>query len=327
MQKLCTIDETKELIKADKILLLAGTPENLNALPEGRWIGGSIPYFMAPGGGIMETKMIFVTEIPGIHKGKLMTYGEDTIQNIYSDAPENGISFVIIPGGSPIHLNFALNASKYDDFAAKPLTGWISGVHVDKIGVENPVVIFGANKKVLENKAVVFHAELPENTYADINIINIFQQGDGDTITFEEDGFSAQTALINGEKQNFADYVNSNGIDTKLPLVANYAGAMINTSFQGIDEDTKTVNFYAPVFQGIEYRIAAPVSDYIEEFKKVLSEQQPENVVFSCNCILNYLYAELEGKETGSIHGPITFGEIAFQLLNQTLTYVTINKV
>ena len=41
--------------------------------------------------------------------------------------------------------------------------------------------------------------------------------------------------------------------------------------------------------------------------------------LFSCNCILNYLYGGLEGKHTGSVYGPITFGEIAHLLLNQTL--------
>ena len=49
-----------------------------------------------------------------------------------------------------------------------------------------------------------------------------------------------------------------------------------------------------------------------------------DGVVFSCNCILNYLYSELEGKKTGSFVGPITFGEVAYQLLNQTLVYLKI---
>jgi hypothetical protein len=38
---------------------------------------------------------------------------------------------------------------------------------------------------------------------------------------------------------------------------------------------------------------------------------------------LNYLYANLEGKKTGHIVGPMTFGEIAYMLLNQTLVYLT----
>jgi hypothetical protein len=39
------------------------------------------------------------------------------------------------------------------------------------------------------------------------------------------------------------------------------------------------------------------------------------------------LYSELEGKKTASIIGPITFGEIAYQLLNQTLVYAEIQDL
>ena len=33
---------------------------------------------------------------------------------------------------------------------------------------------------------------------------------------------------------------------------------------------------------------------------------------------------KLEGKKTGAFTGPITFGEIAYQLLNQTLVYLEV---
>jgi len=52
-----------------------------------------------------------------------------------------------------------------------------------------------------------------------------------------------------------------------------------------------------------------------------------DNVVFSCNCILNYLYSELEGRKTDPFVGPITFGEIAYQLLNQTLVYMEVHDI
>lgn len=48
---------------------------------------------------------------------------------------------------------------------------------------------------------------------------------------------------------------------------------------------------------------------------------------FSCNCILNFLYSELEGKRTGELIGPVTFGEVAYQLLNQTLVYLQIEDI
>jgi hypothetical protein len=68
------------------------------------------------------------------------------------------------------------------------------------------------------------------------------------------------------------------------------------------------------------------VADYVKSFAASMPAGSV-NTAFSCNCILNYLYADLEGKKTGSITGPITFGEIAYQLLNQTLTYLEILEV
>lgn len=47
--------------------------------------------------------------------------------------------------------------------------------------------------------------------------------------------------------------------------------------------------------------------------------------MFSCNCTLNFLYSELEGKRTGQLVGPVAFGEIAYQGLNQTLVYLQID--
>jgi hypothetical protein len=126
--------------------------------------------------------------------------------------------------------------------------------------------------------------------------------------------------------RNLAEYLVEKKIDTRLPLVANYSGAMINTSFQDVDKTRKKVSFYAPVFRGVEYKVAAPVADYVTAFESHLPRSASDTIAFSCNCILNYLYSNLEGKRTGNVTGPITFGEIAYQLLNQTLAYVTVQK-
>jgi len=47
-------------------------------------------------------------------------------------------------------------------------------------------------------------------------------------------------------------------------------------------------------------------------------------VAFSCNCILNFLYGELAGRSISPLHGPVTFGEIAHQLLNQTMVVLRV---
>jgi len=97
-------------------------------------------------------------------------------------------------------------------------------------------------------------------------IVNLFTQGKGDGITFDSKGFSIKDCRINGTGRNFAEYLLEDKIDTRLPLVADYHGTMVNVSFQKINEDKKTVDLYAPVFPGIKYKIASPVTNYVKEF-------------------------------------------------------------
>ena len=328
MQRMYGLNDVKEMIDEGKKLILAGEEDLLKQLPAGHWIGGTIPYFMSENGGELNTEKIFVNELPGyVKKVKIGTYSENTISNIYKDALPNGLSIVIIPASSPIHLSFAMNAPTYDQFAMTPLIGWISGINLNDADKSSAKVFFGEKNKVMDNGVVVMHMELPESKYAEIDIVNIFKQGEGDVITFDTTSFSVTDAYINGEKTNFAEYIKNNNIDTRLPLVASYSGAMINISFQAVNEEEKKVDFYAPVFKDIEYKLAVPVGDYVKEFTAKMPKDHVENIFFSCNCILNYLYSELEGKSTGGVTGPITFGEIAYQLVNQTLVYVTIGDL
>jgi hypothetical protein len=157
-----------------------------------------------------------------------------------------------------------------------------------------------------------------------LDIINPFRPGTGDTIVFESEGFtSSGDCRIAGEPANLARYIRENAINTKLPLIADYNGALINVSIQSVDHETGTVKFYAPVFSGVAYRFAEPIADYVEAFDSA-GQTGADGLVFSCNCILNYLYAELEGERTGNFTGPVTFGEIAYMLLNQTVVYLKI---
>ncbi len=324
---LLTFEEVVKLISQNKPLALAGDEETLKQLPNGNWIAGTIPYFMSEEGGITTRDRIFVNQLPDyIKEVKIVNYNLDTISNVFSDAPANGFSLIIIPASSDIHLSFALNAPMFPDFATRPLIGWISGVHLDDLGSISAKVVNGEIGEVSEEQVVVMHITLSENKFADIGIVNIFSQGKGDTIEFLEDSFIQTDALINGEKRNLAEYIAENKIDIKLPLVADYLGAMINVSFQKVDEEEKKVHFYAPLFKGQKYRQAEDLGDYVSAFTKQMPKEA-KDIVFSCNCILNYLYSELEGKKTGDIIGPITFGEIAYQLLNQTLAYLTVQNI
>lgn len=328
MSKLMTVEETKALIAKGGPLALAGDEALLKQLPKGNWIAGSIPYFMAEQGGIITQEKIDVTVLPdSVASATVKVYTDDTLPQVYKDIPEHGFGIIIIPAFSSTHLAFALNAPNYAGFPTRPLLGWISGIHLKDLGKVTPKIMDGTTGKLSETGAVVLLCSLPKGKAADVSIINIFRQGSGDTITFPSDGFSVTDCYVNGEKKNFAAYVTEKKLDTQLPMVADYNGAMINVSFQNVDAEKGKVDFYAPVFGGVRYRYAAPFDNYVKEFTARIPNDDPGQVAFSCNCICNFLYSELEGKKTGHFTGPITFGEIAYQLVNQTLSYLTINDV
>jgi hypothetical protein len=320
--------EVKSKITRGERLLLAGDESLLKLLPAGNWIGGSIPYFMTEEGGLTTRHKIYVTELPfPVEDTVIKVYDAKTLESVYTDAAQNGFSVIIMPGSSRTHLEFALHSPQYKDFGHSPLIGWIAGVHLDDLEKTAPKVFYGPTQTMLEDGAVVMHAALSPKHVAEINYVNIFEQGNGDTITFLQDGFSSSEAYINGVKMNYADYITRNNLDMRLPLVADYFGARVNVSFQSVDPVKHEVRFYAPVFAGVSYKHAKPLQDYVKQFTAMLPIHLSKHPTFSCNCVLNYMYSELEGKRTGKITGPTTFGEVVYQLLNQTVAYLTITEV
>ena len=327
-QLMFTVNEIKEKIVGGEKLLLAGDEQLLEQLPAGNWIGGTIPYFMTEKGGEFTQERIYATELPAyVSDISIKLYDETNLSQIYTDTPENGLSLIILPANSKTHLAFALNAPNYPGFATRPLIGWISGVKLADMDKVAPKVFNGLTRQTLENEAVVMHVTLPADKIAEIDILNIFEQGDGDILTFPTDGFSVSEVFVNGKSRDFSDYLTEIHANTKLPLVADYCGALINISFLSVDTVGKQVKFYAPVFKGVRYKLARPVDDYVVRFTAQIPNTVSGEMAFSCNCILNYLYSDLEGKKTGNITGPITFGEIAYQLLNQTMVQVSISDI
>ena len=324
---LLTVSEVENAIRGGEGLLLAGEESLLRRLPQGNWIGGTIPYFMTSQGGVIDRDRVFVNELPfGLQFRGARRYGPNEIHRVYADLPADGFGVAILPASSPVHLAFAVGAPSYDQFAVRPLVGWVSGVHLDDLGAKPPKVFDGTTGEALGEQCVVMHVGLPAGKVAELGVLNIFKQGNGPSITFPTTGFSAKDVFIDGKRENLAAYIKKNGIDTRMPLVADYCGTAINVSYQAVDDVNGEVFFYAPVFAGMPYRQAAPVGDYVTEFTSNLPKQLEQRIAFSCNCILNFLFCNLEGKKTGNISCPITFGEIAYQLLNQTLAYVTIDS-
>lgn len=324
---LMSVEEASVLLRSGGCYAVAAEEALLRRLPRGLWIGGSIPYFVGQDGGRTTRDHVFVTTLPiaaGLEP-QLRWYDAAELPRVCTDAPDNGFSLVIVPAFSDLHSQFAREAPQYEDMYLKPLLGWIAGIHLDDLGSRSPVVVHGVTGEVDGARALVMHVPLAPAQVARLDIVNLFEQGDGDRIRFTESGFHARDCLVNGRPVNLADYLKAKAIDTRLPLVADYSGAMINVSFKAVDEADRRVDFYAPVFDDTEYRLARPVADYGAALAAALPHDAA-HTAWSCNCILNYLYSELEGKRTGPITGPMTFGEIAYQLLNQTMVVLSIDE-
>lgn len=302
-------------------LLLAAEEEILSSLPAGNWIGGTTPYFMAESGGTVSRDAVFVTPVPPelLHP-EIMVYDTRTLPRICIDTPENGVTFLILPNASEVHLEFAQKAPDYDQMFFRPLMGWISGVHLDDLAWKSAMVFDGRTVTAHADKGVALHGTIAPAKKASLGIVNLFRQGRGDVLTFPEVGFHATDCLVNGRPRNFAAYLVEEKIDTRIPLVEGGTGS--NVSIQSVDPAHGKVGFYAPVFPELEYRLAEPVPDYLSSFRAALPAGVRTD--FSCNCILNFLHSGLEGKATDGVTGPVTFGEIAYQLLNQTLVYLAI---
>lgn len=317
--RLLTVAQAVQAIQPKKTLLLAGSEEALGKLPSGNWIGGTIPYFMTADGGVCSTDQVFATELPEEMPFKgIRAYNSKNLERIYTDASGSTAAFILIPGLSHVHESFALGAPSFPEFGMSPLVGWIAGVHLNEIGKRSPRVLSGQGHSGTE-EALVLHTSYDAQRPPVVDIVNLFEPGEGPVITFPTHGFEARRCRINGREQLLSEYVTREAIDTRLPLVANLGGAMVNVSFQQVFAEEGKVTFYAPVFAGISYRIAKPLANYQKTFEAIVAQRPASTVAFSCNCTLNYLYSRLEGKKLDRFFGPFTFGEIAYQLLNQTL--------
>lgn len=324
MSKLISVSDANALIKDGKHLHIAGDEKALRGLLPGNWIGGSIPYFLTPSGGVVDREQVMVTELPdSVSETRIDFVDVWRLAELTDHAYANGFSIIIIPGMSQAHSIFATAVHDLAGLYNSPLVGWIAGVHLDELGKTQPLVFNGKTGETSAEKIVVLHAALPDDKSAQVGIINLFHQGAGDRIIFKETSFTADACLINGEPASFYDYVTKNKIDLRMPLVADLSGEMINVSFQSVDDAHNIVRFYAPVLKDVEYRQAAALGDYRAALIDYLAKY-PVKPAFSCNCILNFLYGGLESSQFIPMPGPVTFGEIAYVLLNQTLVYLDV---
>jgi len=308
-------------------LLLAGEETVLLNLPAGNWIAGTSGVFMTAKGGAASGGLIFYTDLTeDAESVRIERLTAAELPDLAAHYPANGFAILILPGMSGLLQAFAQHAADYKDIYTSPLTGWVSAVDRSAAPGALPK-IFAGTAEGFTDQAAIMYVTMPETKIARLDIINLFSPDKSVMLEFDENGFSATACRINGNRTNLARYMAEQNIDTKLPLLADYDGALINVAIQDIDAATGTVTFYGPVFKNIVYRFAGPVPDYAAAFREAITEAADATPAFCCNCALNYIYGALAGKSTAPFMGPIGFGEIAYTLLNQTLVYLTIDTL
>jgi hypothetical protein len=318
-------EESAALIRSGAMAVFAGSEDALRALPKGAWIGGTTPYFMTAEGGVIDSENLFCTVFEEALEMKVVTLTASSLPDIAHGRFADGFSYVLMPAFSDVHSQYAIEGPAYDGLCDQPVMGWVTGVLLSELGTRTPKVFDGTAGEMHDAAALAMHVRLPVGASVELDIVNLFVQGNGAEIVFPANGFSAGACTIDGVATNYAHYVKKNGIDTKLPLVADYAGAQVNVALQSVDESAGMCNFYAPVMAGETYRLAQPVAEYGAAYAAGLGNAADAGRMLSCNCILNFLYAELEGKRTAGFVGPVTFGEIAYVLLNQTLVRLNVS--
>lgn len=328
------------MIGEGRVLLLAGTEEDLASLPEGCWIGGTTGYFVTPQGGVAATGQIFYADFTAIANGaNWRSFDAGNIHEIGQHYPHNGFAILILPGFSNLLGQVSGRIMEFDGLYNLPLMGWVSAVALkglpDKLPLERPKT-FAGGPQAEDERAAVLYVSLPEQCFAQLHIANLFAPGTGPEIRFPAAGQTSDgDCLIGGERRNLARYIAERGIDRRLPLIADHEGALLNVAILMADVPTGRMTFLSPVSAALTYRFAEEVLDYTAEFTRAAAEIELDKAAHACICALHYHYAGLTlGKDETSplppggpdITAPVTFGQIAYTVLNQTLTCLTIGR-
>lgn len=322
-----SVAEVADMIRAGQVLVLAGAEASLASLPSGRWIGGTAARFLTPCGGVAAAERILYTNLTDIAATvTVRRFGAGDIHGIGRHYPENGFAILIIPGFSPVLRHIAGHIADYDGLYNVPLTGWVSAVEVDALPGARPKC-FAGGPQAQDNRAAVMYVTLPPLLFAQLHVVNLFSPNSGPDIRFPAGSqVTDGSCLIDGQENNLARYMAENNVDPRLPLIADHDGALLNVSILSANPKSGEVSFLTPVYPTLSYRFAEDLLDYSAEFTHAAAELELTDAVLSAVCVLNFAYAGLGEPRGLPFTAPATFGQIAYTVLNQTLTCLTIGR-
>ncbi len=331
IHRLLEIDEVKSMISEGKVLALTGHFDVLNKLPKGNWVGATSPYFYIKGqNAFIDNQRVFVTDFtPHAKDFKISNYTYETISTVAERGFDNGFTFLALPPHSEITSSFSLNSMHYPKIFDNPVFGLVAGSLMEEFQTATNISVYnGQTGDIHIDKGVALHVGIEDHQVARLEIINVFEPNLDVVIDIDEDATVIKDCLINGEKRNLYDYMKENELLSYLtPFMSNLGGAMINFSPLLFDEENRQVIFAVPLIGKEKVYFGRPLNNYPEAFGKAIRAipESREDLIFSCNCVSNYLFGDMENNDLG-VSGMVAFGEIGYRLLNQTFTYVVIDE-
>ena len=311
ISQILDLSDTVARIAAGEILSIAGPEALLAQLPQGHWIGGATAFAMTPDGVLRLDDHLCVTRFPEAIATTIRHLPTPALASLAKGYAPGGLTLILIPAFSTAHSAFALDAMGYPGLFDQPLTGWISGTDTGQIGT----AFNGATGLGHADGTVVMHLTLPAGRTTSLKITNPFtpSRDPAKTFRFPTTGFTVTGAMVGSQTVNLARYLTAVGLDPRLPFVTNLAGTLINVAIRSVDTDKGEVSFYAPVVEGAGYHLANPLPD------DPAAPAQPPTV-YGCGDITQH--RRMGG--TGAFTGPLSFGQIAYILLNQTVVTLDI---
>ncbi len=326
-QGLCSPAEAALRIEQGHYLLLAGREAELATLPSGCWIGGTVAKFVGPQGGTKAAGQIYYADFTNVAEAVAWrSFDAQSLPELAQYYPPNGFAILLIPGCSQILGILAGGVMNYENIYDAPLTGWVSAVPLAERRHMRPKV-FAGGPEPHDERAAVMYVSLPQDMFAQLHIANLFSPGDGPDIQFlSSSPDAAQDCLIGGVRRNLDAYRVEARIDMRLPLVTDQDGALLNIGLLPGAEPGGALSLLAPVSPELTYRFAETVRDYADEFGAALAALDYGSAANACVCVLNYLHAGLEHARGLDFTAPVTFGQIAYTVLNQTFVCLEIGR-
>ncbi|MEO1655009.1 MAG: hypothetical protein AAFU64_15785, partial [Bacteroidota bacterium] len=219
--RLLSLKAASELIKQGRRLVISGDAALLASLPQGNWIGGSIPYFYLEGEkGRKDQKNLLVSDFSNsIEDFRISTYDKDNIHRVSKNGFENGFNFLILPALRDIHQSFALHVPNFEALYQNPLIGLIAGVDLDLLDQGALSLTYNGQKgERYTDQGVVLHVKIKAEQVARLEIINVFEPSHEVIIEVATDGFIVKDCLIDGDNANLYDYIQEKEIDISHPL-------------------------------------------------------------------------------------------------------------